>query len=255
MSRSPGGAWWISDQRTGFSTVYNGAGATQSLIIAIPQADQNNKIVPTGTPTGIIFNGSQTSCWPPANQPDSSFPRLMGPLPDGTQTLLYLKGPAALPSRHAVAVVKTGDGSSYTGLTIAFINGKPYLYAANFTKGRVDVYDSAFHPVRLSDGNWSDAHPCFSENSFVDENLPRPTRLSTCKPSATTSSSPMRFQQRQGSPLETDGPGLGFVDIYSAPWGVAVAPADFGRFSHNLLIGQFAGAEILSRADTSPLMT
>ena len=63
--------------------------------------------------------------------------------------------------------------------------------------------------------------------------------------------------QQQGSPLETDGPGLGFVDIYSstgyrllrlehgdwlnAPWGVAVAPADFGRFSHNLLIGQFAG--------------
>jgi hypothetical protein len=38
----------------------------------------------------------------------------------------------------------------------------------------VDVYDSAFHPVRLSDGNWSDDHPYFSENSFVDESLPRP---------------------------------------------------------------------------------
>jgi uncharacterized protein (TIGR03118 family) len=61
----------------------------------------------------------------------------------------------------------------------------------------------------------------------------------------------------EGSPLETDGPGLGFVDIYSsrghllrrlehgdwlnAPWGVALAPLDFGRFSHDLLIGQFAG--------------
>ena len=63
--------------------------------------------------------------------------------------------------------------------------------------------------------------------------------------------------QQQGSPLETDGPGLGYVNIYNshgqllqrlehgdwlnAPWGVALAPLDFGKFSHRLLIGQFAG--------------
>jgi len=62
----------------------------------------------------------------------------------------------------------------------------------------------------------------------------------------------------QGSPFDSDGPGLGFADIYSptgqllrrlehgdwpnAPWGVALAPLDFGRFSHDLLISQFAGA-------------
>lgn len=62
---------------------------------------------------------------------------------------------------------------------------------------------------------------------------------------------------QEGSPLETDGPGLGFVDIFSStgrlltrlehgdwlngPWGVVLAPLDFGRFSHDLLIGQFAG--------------
>jgi hypothetical protein len=61
----------------------------------------------------------------------------------------------------------------------------------------------------------------------------------------------------EGSPFETDGPGLGFVDTYTssgrllqrlehgdwlnAPWGVALAPFDFGPFSHDLLIGQFAG--------------
>jgi hypothetical protein len=43
MSRSPSSAWWVSDQRTGFSTVYNGAGAKQSLIVAIPQADPNQR--------------------------------------------------------------------------------------------------------------------------------------------------------------------------------------------------------------------
>jgi uncharacterized protein (TIGR03118 family) len=66
--------------------------------------------------------------------------------------------------------------------------------------------------------------------------------------------------QQQGSPLEVDGPGLGYVDIYSsggqllqrlehgdwlnAPWGVALAPLDFGSFSHSLLIGQCAGGGI-----------
>jgi hypothetical protein len=47
MSRGPSSAWWVSDQRTGFSTLYNGAGAKQSLIVAIPQADPNNKNTPT----------------------------------------------------------------------------------------------------------------------------------------------------------------------------------------------------------------
>jgi len=151
----------------------------------------------------------------------------------------------ALPSRHAVTVVKTGDGSSYTGLTSAFVDGKPYLYAANFTKGRVDVYDSAFHPVRLS------------ENSFVEDRLPRPYAPFNVQAIGNDIVVTYAIHQQQVSPLETDGPGLGFVDIYNskghlllrlehgdwlnAPWGVALAPANFGRFSDNLLIGQFAG--------------
>src|ERR1700676_2083726 len=60
ISRGSGSPWWVSDNATGFSTLYNGAGAKQSLIVAIPPADPNNKKTPTGTPTGTIFNGSQT---------------------------------------------------------------------------------------------------------------------------------------------------------------------------------------------------
>src|SRR5882762_10840736 len=60
MSRSPSSAWWVSDQKTGFITVYNGAGAKQALSAAIPSYDPNNKSMPTGTPTGTIFNGSET---------------------------------------------------------------------------------------------------------------------------------------------------------------------------------------------------
>jgi hypothetical protein len=59
---------------------------------------------------------------------------------------------AAAPSTRAVTVVKTSDGSSYTGFTFGSINGNPHLYAANFTEARVDVYDRAFHRVSARDG-------------------------------------------------------------------------------------------------------
>jgi uncharacterized protein (TIGR03118 family) len=257
MSRSSSGAWWVSDERTGLTTVYNGAGAKQSLIVAIPQADPINKNTPTGTPTGAIFNSSQTDfLLAPGKPARFLFSTIDGTIAGWNPSVAVAQG-TTLPSRHAVTVVKTGDGSSYTGLTSAFIDGKPYLYAANFTKGRVDVYDSAFHPVRLSNGDWSDGHPYFSENSFMDENLPHPYAPFNVQAIGNDIIVTYAIQQEQVSPLETDGPGLGFVDIYSstghrllrlehgdwlnAPWGVAVAPADFGRFSHNLLIGQFAG--------------
>ena len=56
-------------------------------------------------------------------------------------------------SLGAVAKVTNSDGSSYKGLTSASIDGSTYLYAANFTKGRVDVFDNAFHRVFLAGGD------------------------------------------------------------------------------------------------------
>jgi uncharacterized protein (TIGR03118 family) len=150
-------------------------------------------------------------------------------------------------------VVKTKDGSSYTGLTSAFVDGKPYLYAANFTKGRVDVYDSTFHLMHLS-GDRDDSHHRDNDeyDSFVDDRLPHdfvPFNVQAIANNIVVT----YVLHREGSPFETDGPGLGYVDIYSskgellrrlehgdwlnAPWGVTLAPLDFGRFSHDLLIG------------------
>ena len=261
MSRSPGSTWWLSDQRTGFSTAYNGVGAKQALSITIPPSDPNNNSMPTGTPTGATFNNSQTDfLLAPGKPARFLFSTIDGTIAGWNPNVAVAQG-TALPSRHAVTVVKPGDGSSYTGLTCAFIDGKPYLYAANFTKGRVDVYDSAFHLVRPSGegptGDWSDDHPYFSENSFEDDGLPRPYAPFNVQAIGNDVVVTYAIHQQQVSPLETDGPGLGFVDIYNskghlllrlehgewlnAPWGVALAPADFGQFSDNLLIGQFAG--------------
>jgi uncharacterized protein (TIGR03118 family) len=252
ISRGSGSPWWVSDNATGLTTLHNGAGAKQSLIVTIPPSDPNNKNTPTGTPTGTIFNGSQTDFLLAPGTPA----RFLFSTNDGT----IAGWNPAVAATLAVTVVKTADGSSYTGLTSAFINGKPFLYAANFNKGRVDVYDNAFHRVNLtvepSDRNAGDDDERSSESSFVDETLPRgyvPFNVQAIGNDIVVTYA----LHEGGARFETDGPGLGFVDIYSstgrllrplehgdwlnAPWGVALAPPDFGRFSHDLLIGQFAG--------------
>jgi len=255
LSRMSGSPWWVSDQATGVSTLYNGAGAKQALIVTIPPADPNK--TPKGSPTGTIANGSQTDFLLAPGKPALFlFSTIDGTIAGWNPTVA---------ATNAVTVVKTTDGSSYTGLTSAFIDNNRFLYAANFTNGRVDVYDSAFNPVRLSrkqadgesngnNGNNNDGR--FSEKPFVDESLPRgyvPFNVQAIGNDIVVTYA----LHQQGSPFETDGPGLGFVNIYSstgrllrrlehgnwlnAPWGVALAPLDFGRFSHDLLIGQFAG--------------
>jgi uncharacterized protein (TIGR03118 family) len=249
ISRGSGTPWWVSDERTGLSTLYNGAGTKASLIVTIPPADP--KKTPTGTPTGTIFNGSQTDFLLAPGKPAV----FLFSTNDGT---ISGWNPGVAPTL-AVIVAKNTDGSSYTGLTSAFINGKPFLYAANFNKGRVDVYDQAFHLVQLSNEhvneNSSDGDGHSDQNAFVDDRLPRgyvPFNVQ-----AIGNDIVVTYALHEGARFETDGPGLGFVDIYSssgrllqrlehgdwlnAPWGVALAPLDFGRFSHDLLIGQFAG--------------
>jgi uncharacterized protein (TIGR03118 family) len=261
LSRASGSPWWVSDQATGFSTLYNGPGVKQSLIVTIPPSDPTNKNTPIGSPTGTIANGSQTDfLLAPGKPAVFLFSTIDGTIAGWNPAVALAQG-SAPPSTNAVTVVKTTDGSSFTGLTSAFVNGKRFLYTANFTKGRVDVYDSTFQAVRFSNeqssgnSNNNNKGP-FSENSFVDEHLP--DHYVPFNVQAIGDDIVVTYALHEGSsPFETDGPGLGFVDIYSstgqllrrlqhgdwlnAPWGVALAPLDFGVFSHDLLIGQFAG--------------
>jgi len=163
------------------------------------------------------------------------------------------------PSQHSVIMIKTTDGSVFTGLTSAIINGKRYLYAANFSKGRVDVFDNAFHKVTLpsiqeTNGNGDGDNDL--DQPFTDRRLP--ANYVPFNVQAIGNDIVVTYALHEpGNPIESDGPGLGRVDIYSssglllrslehgawlnAPWGVALAPLDFGVFSHMLLVGQFAG--------------
>jgi uncharacterized protein (TIGR03118 family) len=257
LSRTSGSPWWISDNGTGLSTLYNGAGTINPLVVTIPKANPNSKTFPNGTPTGTIANASPTNfLLAPGAPADFLFSTIDGTISGWNPTVGVAAG-AAPPSTHAVIVVKTTDGSSYTGLTSATVNGNRYLYAANFNKGTIDVYNNAFQKVTLQSNGEGDRYRDGDDDKpFTDNRLPRD--FVPFNVQAIGSDIVVTFVlHEEGNPLETDGPGLGYVDIFSssgrllrrlqhgdwlnAPWGVALAPLDFGTFSHALLIGQFAG--------------
>jgi len=265
LARTSASVWWVADQATGVATLYNGPGEKQSLVVTIPPADPSNKKTPIGSPTGTVSNSTTDFLLAAGDPAIFIFATADGSIAAWNPKVALAKG-AAAPSTHAVTAVKTSDGSVYTGLTISSIEGKRYLYVANFTKGRVDVYDNAFHRVDLhqvhshhdhhDDFAFDDDNYSRGEEPFADERLPRdfvPFNVAAIGGDIVVT----YVLHQEGSMFETDGPGLGFVDIFdstghllrrlehgpwlNAPWGVALAPLDFGRFSHDLLIGQFAG--------------
>jgi uncharacterized protein (TIGR03118 family) len=257
LARSSGSTWWVSDEATGLATLYNGPGAKQSLVVTIPKSDPNDKTFPTGTPTGAISNSNTTDFPAAPNKPAAFiFATLDGSIAAWNPTVGLAPG-ANPPSTNAVTVARGDGGSGYTALTTAFIDGNRYLYAANFLKGRIDLYDNAFKPVKLKDDDNGPHDRRFDDDDkpFTDDRLPRnfvPFNVQAIGNDLVVTYA-LHFA---GNPFETPGPGLGYVDIYSskgkllrrlehgdwlnAPWGVTLAPLDFGRFSHHLLVSNFA---------------
>ena len=91
----------------------------------------------------------------------------------------------------------------FKGMTSAYIGANTYLYVANFGKGRVDVYDNAFKRVHLG------------EDRFMDEEIPydyAPFNVQTIGNDIVVSYA----MKEAGATDETDGPGLGRIDLYSS---------------------------------------
>jgi uncharacterized protein (TIGR03118 family) len=130
ISRTSGSPWWISDNGKGLSTLYNGAGVINPLVVTIPKSDPNSRVFLTGTPTGTIANSSPTDfLLSPATPANFLFSTIDGTISAWNPTVGVAPG-GTPPSKLATIVVKTTDGSSYTGLTSATLNGNRYLYAA-----------------------------------------------------------------------------------------------------------------------------
>lgn len=247
VSRSGGSPWWVADAATGLSTLYAGDGTKEGLIVTIPAVTKGK----TGTPTGTIYNGNPKAFLLAPGAPAAFlFCTLDGAIEGWNPTVGVAQG-AKPPSTTAVIVAKGKKGSVYTGMTSATVDGKSYIYAANIALGTVDVFTSKFKPATFTPGEFESA-------PFTDDLLPpnyNPYNVQAIGESIVVTYAYVP----PGSGFPAAGPGLGYVDVYwrngqlklrldrgewlNQPWGVALAPTDFGAFSHSLLIGNFASGE------------
>ncbi len=232
LTRGATTPWWIADNGTGKSTLYNGSGAKQALVVAVPP--------PSGsTPTGVVFNGG--SGFAVSNGTVSGSARFIFVTEDGT-----ISGwSPAVDVNNAILKIDNSAIAVYKGVTLATFNGATHLYVANLKSGKVEVYDSTWTPVNVPGG-------------FVDTNLPAgyaPFNVQNIGGHVL-----VMFALQGEPPDQVNGRGLGFVDEFdsggnlllrlqhgpwlNAPWGVVKAPANFGKFSNDILVGNFGSGEI-----------
>ncbi|HTI98772.1 MAG TPA: TIGR03118 family protein [Dongiaceae bacterium] len=232
LAFSATGPFWISDNHSGLSTIYNSAGTPQALIVTVPPPTGNP---PPAAPTGLVFN-STTNFIVASNAPA----KFIFATEDGTISAWASGTDAVLEADNSTA------GAIYKGLALGNAAGSNYLYATDFHNGKVDVFDAAFSPVA-----WPGA--------FTDPNLPpgfAPFGI------AVLGTNVFVTYALQDDAAEDDvpGPGNGYVDTYdtsgnllrrfaangalNSPWGLAVAPANFGLFAGELLIGNFGDGTI-----------
>ncbi len=231
---------WIADNGTGLSTVYNGNGDILSLVVQIPSPTD----LTGGTPTGIVANVSTAATSFPVAGAASRFifstedGIIAGWPGTGTQAIVAVDNSVnTLGPNHAI----------YKGIALSAGGTAQLLYATDFHNGRVDVFNNAFAPATLPAG------------AFIDPNLPSgyaPFGIQAISGNIYVTYA----KQVPGSNDEAHGKGLGVVDVYdpngvllnrvathgslNAPWGIAMAPAGFGKFSNSLLIGNFGDGSI-----------
>ncbi len=218
--------FWIADNGSGMSTVYNGAGQPfptgSPLVVGIPGPGNTG----SGAPTGIVFNST-------AGFGGAHF---LFATEDGT--IAGWSGGA----NAAIDVDLSGSGAVYKGLAIA--NGN--IYATNFHGGTVDVFNSSFSPVTVPGG-------------FTDPSLP--AGYAPFDIQFLNGELYVTYAKQDGAKHDdVAGPGNGFIDVFdtngvlqsrlvsngalNSPWGLALAPTGFGPFGGDLLVGNFGDGTI-----------
>jgi len=230
----PGGPFWINDNNSGFSTLYDQTGMLQGTFTIPPPAGSTA----AATPTGIVANVSQTGF-------------VVGGLPslfifdteDGTISGWNGGATVILAMDNSMG----GAGAVYKGLAMITNNGANFLLATNFRSGKVEVYDSNFKLTNLS-------------GTFTDPNLPAgyaPFGIHVITVNSQTKIYVTYALQDTPKHDPVHAAGDGIVDIFdtngnmiqtfvmqgdmhtNAPWGVVVPPAGFGAFAGDVLVGNF----------------
>jgi uncharacterized protein (TIGR03118 family) len=259
---SPSGSpFWISDNNSGKSTLYDGKGAAESLVVTIPcpaKAGEGSSCPKVAGPTGIVWN-------PGTNLDNGAFlvPKttlsaaFIFDTEDGT--LAAWSGGEANPTAAVLAVDNSTKpsvklGAVYKGLAVGVNENGIFLFATNFRAGAIDV----FAPAQDSKGNGLPYKQLkLADGAFVDPKIP-------------AGFAPFGIQNLDGNLIVTyahqdaqkhDDTGVGgFVDAFDtdgnllkrlasqgelqSPWGVARASYAFGPFSGDLLIGNFGNGWI-----------
>jgi len=226
--------FWINTAGTGLSEVYD-LGANKQFVVTIPAAG-SGKI---GSPTGIVFNSSTTDFAVP--QGSAAF--FIFDALDGTIS-------AWNPSVTSAVVVANNSvsGAVYTGIAIVNSGTGNFLLAADFSKNKIDVFDAKFASATLG-GN------------FTDPSIPSgfaPFNVHVINNQVFVMYAPQSL---------TTGSGAGYISVFdnngkfvahaisggnlNAPWGLALAPASFGAFGGDLLVGNFGDGTINAYDPTS----
>jgi len=228
----PSTPWWVADNGTDRSTLYGGEGDIVPLVVTV-----------NGGPTGTVYNGTSDFMVSHNNQSQPSL--FLFAAEDGKIRGWNANVGGSSPSTRAFVVAdRSGAGAIYKGLAIGSVGSSNFIYATDFHNNRVDVFNGSFHLQ-----HWAGA--------FTDSGLP-----AGFAPFGIQAANGMIFvtYAMQNGNDELDGAHLGYVDAYAmdgtliarvasqgplnAPWGVAWAPSDFGRFSNDLLVGNFGSGKI-----------
>src|SRR5262245_15804592 len=225
LTASSTSPWWVADNETSVSTLYNGDGVKQALTVTVG---------PDSGPTGIVFN-TLGSGFTVTNGMQSGSSRFIF---DGEDGVLRGWNPT-VDATHALEAAHGDPGAIFKGLAIA--DGR--LFAADFHNNEVAVFNSSWTPVdRFTDSGLPDGYAPFGIQAIGGHVF-------------------VTFaKQDADAEDEVAGQGLGFVDEFdtsgdlvarvaqhgqlNAPWGLALAPSNFGRFSGDLLVGNFGDGQI-----------
>jgi uncharacterized protein (TIGR03118 family) len=236
LAALPTGPWWITDNATDTATVRDATGAAFPPPPASPLVVQ----VKSG-PTGEVANSG--SGFVVSDGMVSGAALFIFGTEDGK---ILGWNPTVSPGSAVLGADRSGDGAIFKGLAIASTTAGDRLFATDFHNDRVDVFDDAFHSVNVS-------------GAFADRKIPK--RFAPFGIQAIGGRIFVTFaKQDKGREDDVHGRGLGFVDMFdtsgrllkrvtrrgqlNAPWGLALAPSNFGRFGGDLLVGNFGDGQI-----------
>ena len=241
---APGSPLWVADNGSDKATLYTGATPTSvskaSLVVNVTGA----------APTGQVFNPDTSAFIVRDKKGHSGAAVFIFDTENGTidawNPTVGAKG--SNPSTVTEVAHNRGAKAVYKGLAIAQASGgKTYLYATNFHSGRIEAYNSHFKRVRLPGGRFVDPRLPAGYGPFGIAEIGGELYVTFAKQDA------MRHD-------DVAGRGHGFVDVFSndgafvrrlvtrgaldSPWGLALAPAGFGQFSGDLLVGNFGNGHV-----------